>query len=240
MLLTDPCHDDIIVTSKPLKVQQHSETSEQFVALILSLQQLYISVTFHCAGTSSLSNITKADIEDMDRKSNSRASTSQGRARRKKKKKPSDQFSDSHQGRDNQRMNSEFKELSNIRLVSLKNDLEVLMESFYDMDGLEDQRDEHWEDILDNNKCLNNDEEITAWESEENIALEESEEENYFSESPEELEEEEDDGSVKATRTKFISQREKRRRAAAECRLKSSGQKSLWKRFTRWFMKKMK
>lgn len=239
MLLTDPCHDDIIVTSK---VQQHSETSELFVALIRSLQQLYISVTFHCEGTSSLSNITKTDIEDMDRKSDSRASTSQGPTRRKKKKKkkPSEQFSDSHQGSDNQRMDSEFKELSNIRLVSLRSNLEVLMESFYDMDGLEEQLDEPCEDILDNNKCLNNDEEITAWESEENIVLEESEEDNYFCESPEELEEEEDDVSVEATRTKFISQREKRRRAAAECRLKSSGQKSLWKRFTRWFRKKMK
>ena len=181
----------------------------------------------------------------MDRKSHSRASTStststsQGPTRRKKK--PSEQYSDSHQGGDNQSMGSELKRLSNLRLVSLRNDLEALMESFYDMDGLKDMPSESRENHLDHNQRLNNDEEITAWESEENIMLVQSEEQNYFWDSLEELEEEEDTASSEATQTKFISQRERRRRAAAESRLKSSGQKkSLWKRFTRWFMKKMK
>lgn len=61
-------------------------------------------------------------------------------------------------------MGSELKQLLNLRLVSLRDDLEALMESFYDMDELED--------ILDDNQRLNNGEEITAWESEENVMLE--------------------------------------------------------------------
>ena len=61
-------------------------------------------------------------------------------------------------------MGSEFKQVLNLRLVSLRDDLDVLMVSFYDLD--------RQEDILDDNQRLNNGEEITAWESEENIMLE--------------------------------------------------------------------
>lgn len=61
-------------------------------------------------------------------------------------------------------MGSEFKQVLNLRLVSLRDDLDVLMDSFYDLD--------RQEDILEDNQRLNNGEEITAWESEENIMLE--------------------------------------------------------------------
>ena len=81
----------------------------------------------------------------------------------------SEQYSDSHQGSDNQSMGSDLKRLLNLRLVSLRDKLEALVKSFYDMDELKDKPSESSED---DNQRLSNEEEITALESEENIMLE--------------------------------------------------------------------
>lgn len=66
-------------------------------------------------------------------------------------------------------MGSDLKRLLNLRLVSLRDKLEALVKSFYDMYELKDKPSESWED---DNQRLSNEEEITALESEENIMLE--------------------------------------------------------------------